>query len=211
MTAIDENEPLSTAMDQRLGQNNNQHNNTPSNPGIQGRGSTQSKEDVATNIKPTPLAVASGNIPEELKQYPQWVLWKFIYRNGKWTKPPFKINGKMASHTDPNTWASYDEIITAYNNTKDEFDGIGFVLTKDDPFTCIDIDHCLQDKDLLGYAQELVSEFNSYTERSPSGDGLHIWVKGELSDALKKPEIEMYDTRRYITVTGQPWGICDDE
>jgi primase-polymerase (primpol)-like protein len=46
---------------------------------------------------------------------------------------------------------------------------------------------------------------DSWTERSPSGSGLHIFVRGRLSRALKGPQIEVYADARYIAITGHWW------
>ena len=44
---------------------------------------------------------------------------------------------------------------------------------------------------------------NSYTELSPSGEGLHVWVIGKLPGKGKNfGHIEMYDDKRFFTVTG---------
>jgi putative DNA primase/helicase len=51
--------------------------------------------------------------------------------------------------------------------------------------------------------EELVRNFNSYTEISPSGKGLHIIIKGKLpAKGRRKDGIEIYDKARFFTVTG---------
>ena len=85
------------------------------------------------------------NIPEELKKYKQWVAWKAEQRgNGKATKIPVDpSNGNYASTNKPETWGTYDEAVTYYNNHKNNgIAGIGFVFTKDDPFCGVDLDDC---------------------------------------------------------------------
>lgn len=58
----------------------------------------------------------------------------------------------------------------------------------------------------------------TYCELSPSGTGLHCFFKGTLPDERKKKrtdlDIELYDTGRFMTVTGHTIGqseICDDQ
>ena len=73
------------------------------------------------------------NIPEELRQIHQWVLWKWKkLPDGRFTKPPFQPTGELAKSTDPNTWVTFDQALRAYDS--DEFAGIGFVLSEKDPF-----------------------------------------------------------------------------
>ena len=68
---------------------------------------------------------------------------------------------------------------------KVDIDGIGFMFSKDDPFVGIDIDHCIQEGALTSLAEDVIETVNSYTEYSPSGDGIHIIAKGKLP--LKGP------------------------
>ena len=52
-----------------------------------------------------------------------------------------------------------------------------------------------------------MKRFDSYTEVSPSGTGLHIFCLGELpGKGVKRPQAEMYDRGRYFTVTGDSFG-----
>jgi primase-polymerase (primpol)-like protein len=54
------------------------------------------------------------------------------------------------------------------------------------------------------WAQEIISELDSYTEISPSGTGAHILVRGELPEGRnRKGRFEAYDRGRYFTVTGR--------
>jgi hypothetical protein len=50
---------------------------------------------------------------------------------------------------------------------------------------------------------------NSYTERSPSGKGLHILACGSIPHSVKRPGFEMYNELRYFTVTGQQYGASE--
>jgi hypothetical protein len=44
--------------------------------------------------------------------------------------------------------------------------------------------------------------FNSYSELSPSGNGLHIIVKGKVPSGRRRGSIEMYNNVRFFTMTG---------
>jgi primase-polymerase (primpol)-like protein len=80
------------------------------------------------------------------------------------------------------------------------------MLTKDSGIVAIDLDHCRNPEtgELTPMAQRIVDRLNSYTEVSPSGEGLHIFVHGTLPPEGKRriTGIELYDSRRYLTVTG---------
>jgi putative DNA primase/helicase len=58
-------------------------------------------------------------------------------------------------------------------------DGIGLVLTEDDPYAAGDLDHCRdpQSGEIQPWAQAIVNRLQSYTEISPSGTGLRILLR----------------------------------
>lgn len=153
---------------------------------------------------PTLGTVAFDAIPHALKAIPQWVLWQREERDCKSTKVPYNaITGKPASVTKPNDWATFGRAMAGFNAGK--FDGIGFVLTKDDPFTGVDLDHCVDPATgvVEPWALAIIYQLHSYTERSPSRAGLRIFLFGRLPpDRRRKGPIEFYDAGRYLTVTG---------
>ena len=55
-------------------------------------------------------------------------------------------------------------------------------------------------------ASEIVDNFGSYTERSPSEKGLHVWGRGKKPGPRCRADgIEVYDHSRFITLTGQQY------
>jgi hypothetical protein len=139
----------------------------------------------------------------ELTEIDRWVCWRYEQRKGKETKPPVQVDGRYADSTDPNTWNTFDACYQAAFG-KGKHDGIGFVLTNDDDIMAFDLDDCLgRDGKLEPWAQEIADRLNSYTEVTPSGTGIRIICRGELPVGRRKEgPIEVYETERYITVTG---------
>lgn len=139
-------------------------------------------------------------IPQELKQYPQWVCWRYVEQvNGKPTKVPFSPRtGYEASVINAQHWGTFDEAVEASVN----YSGIGFVLTVDDPFAFIDLDDTEGDPQLLERQHKIHDAFNSYSEMSPSGKGVHIILKGHVSAGRKRHHVEVYSSLRYMTMTG---------
>lgn len=156
-----------------------------------------------------PDSIQPDSIPEYLKSLPQWIVWRTEERNGKLTKVPYSIYGGKARSDDPATWADYNTVIEHYTHNGHDLDGIGFVFARDDGIVGIDLDHCTDERgNLLPWAREIVDAINSYTEWSPSGEGLHIILKGKLpGGGRRRGNIEMYDQRRYFTMTGR---LLDD-
>jgi putative DNA primase/helicase len=134
-------------------------------------------------------------------------LWRLIARDGKETKPPYQANGQLAKTTDSRTWTSFTVAIGSYNQGGSS--GVGFVLTKDVGIVGVDLDHCrnAETGDIEPWAQDIVERLDSYTEVSPSGTGLHIFLFGKLPKSRRKSaNVEMYDTDRFLTVTGMEIG-----
>lgn len=155
------------------------------------------------------LADALARVPRELKIEPRWVCWRREERNGKATKLPVcAANGRMAKSTDPTTWATFEEAVVAVGRWR--CDGVGFVFGPDRAFTGLDLDHVIEGGVLDAAYRWVVEEAGTYTEVSPSGDGLHLIFRGPKPEGAERSRkgqpcgrvVEMYDHDRYFTVTG---------
>ncbi|WP_020469339.1 phage NrS-1 polymerase family protein [Zavarzinella formosa] len=156
--------------------------------------------------RPVPLPVILENIPETLKKLRRWVVWRYEYRGTRWTKvlyDPHRIyemvEHKGASSTNPQTWGSFEQVAAIYRDSRVGMDGIGFVLTAPDGIVGIDLDHSKGTR-----LEENFLMIPTYAERSPSGKGLRMIGLGKLpkNKGLKRHEIEIYSTGRYLTLTG---------
>jgi hypothetical protein len=136
-------------------------------------------------------------IPAELRNCAQWVNWRYEERDGKPTKVPVRAGTNIrASSTDPASWTSFENAIALKNGHA----GVGIVFTPEAGIVGIDLDHA---KDSV-WANRIVERIGSYSELSPSGEGIHVYVKAELPAGTRKCGcIEMYDRARFFTVTGE--------
>lgn len=148
-------------------------------------------------------------ISTELKALPQWVCWKLGgINNEKPTKIPVNSStGANARANDPATWTTFEKTKEYYlkNCNGGGAKGIGFVVSKEDPYLVVDLDHCRNPETgiIEPWARDIIKKLNSYSEISPSGSGVHIFSKGELpGPGNKKGDFEIYQENRYITVTG---------
>ncbi len=144
------------------------------------------------------------NIPEQMRAMDKWVLWRNENRDGKPTKVPYAVTGGRASVTNTATWSSFNKAEAACSW---EFDGIGFVLTSDDPFVIIDYD-----EECPG---SVIDQFDTYIERSQSGRGVHIIMEGSFTGRKRKGHVECYQDQRYMIMTGdvvkaRPIANCQD-
>ena len=90
-----------------------------------------------------PINYNFNDIPNELRNMPNWILWKAEQReNGKITKIPYQANpqyiGVEARSNDPSTWSTFPTAVKFYNTSN--ADGIGFVFSRRDNYIGVDID-----------------------------------------------------------------------
>jgi hypothetical protein len=142
-----------------------------------------------------------SRIPVEIQQVAQWVCWRHEDRGGnKPTKVPY--NPRTFTFADvgrPETWCTFDSCVTAISH----FDGLGFVLTKNDPWRIVDLDHTTEPA--LIQKQEYIQKLlDSYSEISPGGNGLHIVVKAQMKadKGRRRGPFELYSSERFMTFTG---------
>lgn len=140
------------------------------------------------------------DVPRELKTMPQWVV-----RRGKIPLNP--CTGEGAKAGQPDTWSTFE---TALSALQKGYDGVGFEFNNNG-IVGIDLDHVIDKESgkIAPEAQKIVDLLNSYTEISPSGTGLHIYVYGDIPTKGRKNttrNIEMYKAARYFTVTGNVYG-----
>ena len=145
------------------------------------------------------------NIPQELKALPNWALWKSEIISSKPKKAPYQVSGIKAKSNDPSTWCKFNSALTAYQDVGG-YDGICFMMpVEPTKIIFIDIDHCIKDGFIDPWALDIVKRFNSYTERSQSGKGLHILIEGmkPIRRCRKHGSpFEIYDCLRPCYLTG---------
>jgi hypothetical protein len=151
-----------------------------------------------------------------LIERPQWVVWKWTQLpNGKWQKPPFMATQpeKHASTKDSSTWSDYATALAAVQ--AGHADGLSYILTGDDPFGAIDLDHCRSTvtNSIDVWAQNFMQAgINTYAEVTPSGEGIRIWgfADGDPLNRKFTLKIEEKDiaaelfrkTNKALTITG---------
>ncbi|MDE5043933.1 phage/plasmid primase, P4 family [Staphylococcus aureus] len=165
------------------------------------------------------IGVKELEIPQELKLVPNWVLWRAEWneKQQNYGKVPYNINGYRASTTNKKTWCDFESVCIEYE-VDEQYSGIGFVLSDGNNFVCLDIDNAIDEKGQINSELALKMMQLTYCEKSPSGTGLHCFFKGKLPDNRKKKrtdlDIELYDSERFMTVTGCKIGqndICDNQ
>lgn len=144
------------------------------------------------------------NIPTELQDHPRWVVHTESKRPKRAQSPT-----EDASSTNPDTWATFGEAVSTWQAGKAA--GVGYVLGEG--VVGIDLDYAFDGDTLKPEAQKVIDMLPpTHIEKSPSGNGLHAYVRGtKAPDTKCKTDIgngcrlEVYDAGRYFTVTGDTW------
>lgn len=129
------------------------------------------------NVRPTAIRPVSARIPQMMRDLPQWVLWRFVWKSDekRWTKVP--LNPCSSSHqaktNDPKTWASWPQMVNGRRIAAERpggVDGVGFVFKEGGGIFGVDVDDC-RDPDtgaLSALAVDIIRRFGTYAEVSPS-------------------------------------------
>lgn len=143
------------------------------------------------------------NIPEELRRLNQWVC---TYEGSK--VPMQATRHFPASSTNPDTWSSFEEAVEAVRDGY--YDYIGFVFN-DNGIVGIDLDDALAHDRISQQAVDIFTACRSYTEVSKSGEGLHLFVKGDIPFKGKNnlAGVEIYKTARFFIMTGNSFGAIE--
>jgi hypothetical protein len=146
-------------------------------------------------------AFISANVPRELQLHSQWVLWQSV--DGKKVPKQVTRPHRNASTNKSFTWNNFEVANAAAGDL-----GIGFVFTLSDPFVFIDLDWDDQPSELQC---RIIKRLDSYTEISPSGAGVHIFVRADKSrigcaTKIDQLGVEIYLNGRYSTITGNVGG-----
>jgi len=117
--------------------------------------------------------IYSENIPDELKALKQWVC---ASENSKVPMRAFEM--LPASSADGSTWSDFSTALQAVESHA--YDYCGFVFN-DNGLVGIDIDRGFDEYGLMSpLAADIIGACRSYTEKSRSGRGFHIILRGAL-------------------------------
>ena len=137
------------------------------------------------------------NIPQEIQSLDQWVCSR---SDSKIPMRAFEF--APASSTDRSTWSSFEVAHNAVSDNK--YDYVGFVFN-DNGIVGVDIDDGYDEDGFLSpLAADIIGKCKSYTEKSKSGRGVHILLRGDIPFKGKNNRngVEIYKTARYFIMTG---------
>lgn len=153
-----------------------------------------------------------GQIPAELRERAQWLV-------AGPDKAPLGIDAHGRTYngsvTDSRTWCSFEAAAT-YAHAHGLH--IGYVISRDDPFCCIDLDWCdaesqtrkgkeIDEDDWSTQLDQdkyyrIIQGFATYTELSTYGKGYHLWLRASIGTGCRHGGMEVYSEARFIVCTG---------
>ena len=157
-------------------------------------------------------AINTGNYPEKLKKLNQWVNQEITWNSekNKYDKKPINSRtGQPAKWSDPNTWASFEDVQALHETNPRAIPA--FILAEDNGMVCVDIDNCFDEEGkMVRLAEMLMNTWECYTERSVSGTGIHMLCYGTtplngnvtIETGGMELDIEVFTKKRIITLTG---------
>lgn len=165
------------------------------------------------NPMPEVAPPAWDNIPPELAERPQWLLWRYELPEGKkkWQKIPYYVaggrrTGDQGSERDRKRLAQLSVVRRAYE--RGEWAGVGLAFLPDDGLVGIDLDGAIDDDGLVSDRHQAIVDScpGTYVEISPSGLGCHIIARGKTTTAKSDAiGVEFYCNSQFFTVTGRIW------
>lgn len=175
-------------------------------------------DDYQKNLQP-PLF---DQMPAKLRAGRYHVAWNAEQRKEKIGKTPYNARafldtGKLyrASSIKARSWSTFPQAQAAYQ--RGHFSGIGTILLPARRIVLVDIDHCIRTvltedgfiDEIKPAAQEIIDLLDTYGEKSPGQDGVHLFPLATLPPdthnryKYKDIEVEIYASERYTTLTGQ--------
>lgn len=156
-----------------------------------------------------------ATMPEAMRALPQWLLWRFEVdpKRPKPLKVPYYVNGRkrvgsQGDEADRHRLVGFD-VATERLLKAMQFDGLGFAFLPGDGLVGIDIDGAIDPDsgEISPMCTTLVEACASYTERSPSGKGVHIITRGSTK-TFKSNDIglEVFCGGQYFTCSGDHFG-----
>ncbi|MCI2926188.1 DnaB-like helicase C-terminal domain-containing protein [Staphylococcus hominis] len=152
-------------------------------------------------------------IPQEMKDIPQWFMWKAIdtgRSDGKLSKYPTDTNGNTITWNNTDELYTFNEVKNAYESSN-QFAGISFNVAGS-ALVIIDID-LENDENGQPTLTEKEKAFlkAGYVEKSVSGRGYHVVLAGDLPTSLQNSKnvydehdnkLEVFYNTGFIAVTG---------
>jgi len=140
--------------------------------------------------------VNAAAIPAVFKDSDRWAI-------GRAKTPYIAGTDRKAKSDDPSTWRTFGAALAAVKAGEGE--ACWYALDPESGIVAVDLDHCRDPESgvLLPFARAFVAMLDSYTEISPSGTGVHVYLRAaKPSPECRRGLVECYDSGRFMSITG---------
>lgn len=172
------------------------------------------EEPIGLGGLPESPAVEPETFPADVRARDRWLLWKPEPDGRKIPRAPWETgDDAFVSAMNPDNWTTYENAAEYCEMLSDDTYGLAFSITDEDPFVLLDYDDA-RDPDtgrIAPTVRQHIEDAGSYADVSTSGTGVHLLVRGALSEDVASivadlPEhdfsLEVYDSDRYAVMTG---------
>lgn len=164
-------------------------------------------------------------VPAELRPLRNWLVWRLLPQEGggKPRKIPYYVSGparpqQQGTDEDRALLATYDEAVAAVQRSQSwdrPYTGLGFAPLDGCGVVALDFDDCVDAFGEIAPHVEALCQ-GTYTEISPSGNGVRAFFLGSLlshkdvGPTMKGPwPIEVFGHNGFVTVTGNITPTCE--
>lgn len=151
----------------------------------------------------------TSQIPGELKALDIWGLCKLIKLpdKAKPVKLPVQLSGEVASSINRDHFSPLEEVMKSKMWDNPDIKGLAMGIFAEHDITLLDFDEV---DAMPAKARKAIMQLSklSYSEHSQSGNGIHVFFKGKISEIKRsvfkwgKVPLEHYTDKRFVFVTG---------
>ena len=139
------------------------------------------KDGISGGLSEKQKARLRRKLPAYLRSAHSWLCFKLQTKpnRDRAKKVPYDPEtGQRASYKDPATWGTLEEAIAGC--ARFHADGVGYAFMYWDNIVGLDLDNCRNPATgkIDQWAREIIREANSYSEVTPSGTGVRIFIDG---------------------------------
>lgn len=149
--------------------------------------------------------------PAAIRELPAWLIWRFEHEPGlaKPRKVPYyaaggKRHGKQGGAQDLPQLTTFE--VARQAAQRRGYDGVGFATLEQFGICALDFDNCVAEGVVHPEVEALVGD--TYAEYSPSGNGIRMFVQGDLGDRKDVRGagfgVETFSRKGFVTYTGNP-------
>lgn len=128
-----------------------------------------------------------GKVPKTMELYPNWVSWDYVVRQG------------CISYVQ--TWPDPGDLKSTLERCKERNQGLGYKLSKDDPFSVVIISKCFDEHGkITADAEDMIRIASTYTEIDDHMEEIYIVAYTDTDWDISKGNVKIVSDRDVIPI-----------